>query len=456
MRDFTIDISKYKKQEDFILDTHFGVGFIGGWRSGKTYGGGIKSFKYILENPYACGLIIGPNYGILERAILPTYEEIFPPEIIKKKTTRPPIKWVGKRSAPFTLYFCSADKPENLACGEIAFSQIDEGSKSPLMAYRFMRSRMSQKTPQGLHYPYQFWVTTTPNQLNWVYKEIIISPDPNITCYVASTLENKYLNVDGFDSTDDAGVLAYLQRTGMVEGTKEYDQNILGKASILTGECLFSAEDLERQLPDCLEPLEVRNNGYVLIYKEPVVGVHYIAGADCADEGGEGVNNLVILDPQTGDEVAEIYADIPADKFAEMSAELCSEYNNALLAPERNGIGNAVIQKLRDIGYSNLYKDDKGRDGWYTSTNALPPKVDRLTMLKEYEEAVRLRRTVIRSSDAIGEMSTFARNEKGKYKHLHGCMDDRVMSRAICWQLRKVRPRSTLGFASFKRLATTY
>ncbi len=77
-------------------------------------------------------------------------------------------------------------------------------------------------------------------------------------------------------------------------------------------------------------------------------------------------------------------------------------------------------------------------------------------MLKEYEEAVRLRRTVIRSSDAIGELSTFVRDKGGKYGPREGCKSDRVMARAICWQLRKVRQPEKTGFQCFKRLAGTY
>jgi len=217
----------------------------------------------------------------------------------------------------------------------------------------------------------------------------------------------------------------------------------------------FRKEDLDRQSQNCIEPLEIRKHIY--IYKEPVFGVKYIAGMDCSDEGGEGVNDLVILDKQTGEEVAEIYADIPANKFAEYSYELLSEYNTALVAPERNGtVGGIVIEKFRSMNYPNIYIDDKGREGWYTHSFSPTGKVDRYTMLKEYEEAFRLRQTVVRSIDAIGEMSTFVRDKNGKYKHLSHRRDDRVMARAIAWQMRKQQETYNMEFGSINREATTY
>ena len=169
------------------------------------------------------------------------------------------------------------------------------------------------------------------------------------------------------------------------------------------------------------------------------------------------MNDLVIQDPQTGFEMAEIYADIAADKFAEMVFELCKEYNEPILGVERNGTaGGMVIQKLKDLGYKNLYRDQNNKEGWYTTTTAQPPKISRHTMLLEYEEAVRLRRTIIQNPDAIGEMSTFVRDNGGKYQHRPGCKDDMIFARAICWQMRKERARDHRGFFSFKRGATSY
>jgi hypothetical protein len=80
-------------------------------------------------------------------------------------------------------------------------------------------------------------------------------------------------------------------------------------------------------------------------------------------------------------------------------------------------------------------------------------------MLQEYKIAVESRQTIPASSDAIGEMSTFVLRTKGEnstYRARSGCYDDRVMARAICWQMTKgnVAPKSR--YIAVRRRATSY
>ncbi len=439
-----IEITGYKQQMDFINCQATESAFVAGLYSGKTYAGAEKALDYCLKHPYAHGIITAPTNRVLEEAVIPTYTTVFPYEFISNKVRRPYNKWGTIKGNE--LHFWSTDNAEAIIGANYAFAHMDEASRSTLMAYKNVKARLRQVDKSSQSYPIQLWISTTPKQLNWLYKEIHRPKDP-IVMFTASTKDNKFRTEEQIEQ--------YIGRLGLTP--KEYEQDIEGKFVLLSGDSLISMEILTERLNDCLDPLEVRDNGTTQIWKHPVVGVFYVAGADCADEGGGGVNDLIIQDPQTGEEMAEINADIPADRFAMMCFELCKEYNWALLAPERNGTsGGQVIQKLKDMGYDNLYIDDKGKEGWYTSSNAVPPRISRFTMLLQYEEAVRLRRTVIRSSDAIGEMSTFVRDEGEKYKPREGSRSDRVMARAICWQLKNSRPRNKSEILSVKRLATTY
>lgn len=437
-----IEIRGYPQQMEFIHNTDFEGAFIGGVDSGKTYAGTLKTLKYCLQNPGAWGIISAPQNRILEERTIPIFGEVFPERYILSKKARPHHVWElvdGCR-----LLFWSTEKPETIAAVKVAFVNMDEGSLSPERAYLNFKKRLSQKDKNGNLYPAQLWTNTTPRQLNWLYKAINRDKNP-MTMFHASTRDNIY----------KPEVEEFINRLGLTG--KEYEQEVEGKFVLLAGECLFTQETLEMQLRNCEEPIDIRDNGMAFIWREPIVGVKYIAAADCADEGGGGVNDLIIQDSQTGEEMAEINADIAADKFADIAYDLLREYNSALFAPERNGtVGGIVLQKLKDMGYNNLYRDDKGKEGWYTTSTAYPPKVSRFTMLKEYEEAIRLRRTIVRSSDAVGEMSTFVRDEGGKYQPRQGYKSDRVMSRAICWQLRKVKQTDKVGFTSFKRQYTSY
>lgn len=441
-RPIDVKVKGYPAQMEFIQSVEFELAMIAGLGSGKSHAGCIKSLVYCLKNPGAWGIVTAPQNRILEMATIPTYEKIFPPELISNKRMRPHPEWALRNGCK--IFFWSTDKPETISGAELAFGHMDEGSLSPYQSYVNIKKRLRQVNSAGKPFPYQLWITTTPRQLNWLYQEVTDKTNP-MKFVTATTMDNIYL--------DDAE--GYINRLGLTG--KEYEQEILGKFISLTGDCIFKQETLDRCLRECVQPIDVRENGMIQIWREPVVGVKYIAGADCSDEGGEGVNCLVILDPQTGFEMAELYADISADRFASMVYDICKEYNNPLLGVERNSnAGGAVTQKLTDLGYENLYKDDKGKVGWYTFANAIPPKVNRYTMLLEYEEAVRMRKIIVESTDAIGEMSTFVRDSGGKYQHRPGCKDDRVMARAICWQMRKAKPHSGNGFFSFKRTSTSY
>ncbi len=442
-RKIEVNLEGYAQQVRVIRSKSEEIAFVAGVRAGKTHVGAQKMIERLLTHPGASAIVTAPSYRVMEVATLPTYDKVFPAELIKTRRTRPYPVW-GLHTGG-QIHFFSTDKPEMIVGFEVAFVHMDEASLSPYAAYVNCKKRMSQRDKNGKAYPHQLWVTTTPRQLNWIYNEFGPDAPKEHELIQASTRDNVF--------RDETDIEEYIRKLGLSE--TETKQEIEGNFEILAGDCLFRKDSLDAQLKNCIEA-EARNNGWVLIYKDAVVGARYVAGADCADARGD-FNNLVIQDTQTGDEVAEIYTDAPADKFALMCFDLLGEYGNPVCAPERNGTaGGIVIQKLRDLGYPNLYKDDKQRDGWYTSTSAIPPKVDRYNMLKEYEEAVRLRQTIIRSFEAIGEMSTFIKNKLGKYEHLQGRKDDRVMARAITWQVRKVKPFNESQFISVKRLATSY
>lgn len=437
-------IEGYPTQLEFISNTDFKSLFCAGVGSGKTWAGALKSLEYCIANPGAVGMVTAPTYTILNDATIPAYLAVFPQWLVKKFITRPYPRLTLNNGC--VINFRSTHKPEMIAGVTVAFAHMDEASLSVYQAFVNTRERIRQVDKENKPYPHQIWCTTTPRQLNWLYHEVIDKDDP-ITIFTAATSDNIFLS----------DVEGYILRTGIKVGTKEYEQEILGHFVSLTGECLFDDTTLERALRETPETIDVREDGHLYIWREYVVGAKYVAAMDCSDEGGEGVNDLIIIDSQTGIEMAEINIDNRADAFAEMGFNLLEEYSFPLLAVERNGTaGGMVLQKLIDLGYKNLYKDDKDREGWYTYPNAIPPKVGRHTMLLNYEEAVRTRQTIPASSDAIGEMSTFVQNDKGKYEHRVGCKDDRVMARAICWQMTKEKVKGKSQFMCLKRLATSY
>lgn len=452
-----LDFTKvYDKQKVLLEAKEEEIAFIGGVGSGKTHIGAMKMLLCLMDNPGSNGMVTAPSYRIIQEATMPKYEMLFPAELIKSRKARPFPTWELVTGGKIDFY--STDKPDTIVGGEYAFAHMDEASLSPYLAYINVKKRLRQCNGDGKTYPYQLWLTTTPKELNWIYLEFNLeNMTDNKRLIRASTRENIFRGADELD--------AYIQKLGLNEA--QMRQEVEGEFTLTAGDCFFDQPSLDMQMKNCIEPIETRmvgdsnRLGMVSIWQAPVVGGKYYAGADCSDEGEGGANCMVIQDRQTGAEVAEIYGEkLRADKFAEACFNLLSEYGNPVFAPERNGtVGGLVLQKLKDLEYPNLYIDDKGKEGWYTiAGNAIPPKVSRYTMIEEYREAVMLRTTIIRSPEAIGEMSTFVRDGTGKYKHLEGRKDDRVMARAITWQMRKsgqTENRSS-GFMSIKRSQTSY
>jgi hypothetical protein len=197
----------------------------------------------------------------------------------------------------------------------------------------------------------------------------------------------------------------------------------------------FNGEALASLLGDCTEPMDNRK-GLISIWRKPVVAAKYVAGGDLAWGEKGAYSCLVIADWQTGEQVAELHGRPDSDEMAQETFNLCVEYNRAYLGLEANGEGVTVVNKMLELGYGpHMYwrNADTARRaaGWLTDGSTRP------VMLGELEEATRLRQIVPRCKDAISEMSSFIRNEKGRPEPAQGAYADHVMAWAVQWQMRK-------------------
>ena len=215
----------------------------------------------------------------------------------------------------------------------------------------------------------------------------------------------------------------------------------------------FDADALLGMLDDCTEPRQQRvgkteSTGHswkVSIWRKPVVAAKYVAGGDlCWGETGA-YSCLTVVDWQTGEQVAEMHGRLPEDEMAQEAFNLCTEYNKAYLGVENNGEGVNVVNKLVELGYGKrmFYEDREAKEpkkpGWNTNSSTRP------VMLGELAETVRNLQIRPRSREAVGEMLSFIRNEKLRPEHSEGAYDDRVMSWAIAWQMRKYAHFGAVG-----------
>jgi hypothetical protein len=172
------------------------------------------------------------------------------------------------------------------------------------------------------------------------------------------------------------------------------------------------------------------------VWQAPVTGHTYLIGADVAEglEHGD-YDAAIVVDRQTGEEVAELHGHWDVDVYAELLNWLGRTYQQATLAVERNNHGHAVLLALARLHhYPALYhhaepleqgKTPQARPGWPTTSTTKPLMIDALL--------VALRDSTYRpwSLAFLSEARVFAVQSNGSMSAPSGQHDDRVMSRAI-------------------------
>lgn len=216
------------------------------------------------------------------------------------------------------------------------------------------------------------------------------------------------------------------------------------EAFLSSGRPVFDA-DILKELLTKLEgnkPIQIHESGDLKIWKKPGPDREYVAGVDCAEGLADGdYDCCVVLDKETWEEVAELHGRWPAHIFARKCADLCSKYNEAVLAVERNNHGHSVLNTLRNqLGYPYLFHhqgyDHRGTRailGWDTNSKSKPVMIDNL------DEAIQEGLMGIHDSEFIRECLTYVYDDKGGTGAQAGCHDDRVIARAIALQAAKTR-----------------
>lgn len=214
-----------------------------------------------------------------------------------------------------------------------------------------------------------------------------------------------------------------------------------GDAFLSSDVQIFDGEKLRDLKPD---EIIAERKGWK-IYQEPKPDRYYVIGADPA-EGVKGDRSAgVVVDALTLKDVAVYYDNKTSPKeFANKLAYIGKRYNMALIAPERNNHGHAVLQRLKEI-YDNIYTErvfDQKKSkktsklGWHTNTRTRDLIIDKL--VEYFDDGT------FEPSSAIikNEMTTFVTNDKGKREARSGKHDDMIMATAIALQVATMPKRS--------------
>lgn len=197
-----------------------------------------------------------------------------------------------------------------------------------------------------------------------------------------------------------------------------------------SGECVFDQEAVDRALHGAGEPIESRDNHRLLIWLPPQAGREYVIGVDPAGGGVDGDYSCAqVIDRKLGTQCAELHGHYPPRELAQKLIEIGKEYNQALLAVEKNNHGHGVLACIRLFEYPNVYSQ-KGQDGWLTSAISRPPMIENLGAALVEEPML------FRSPRLLNECRTFVRYADGNTGAAQGTHDDCVMALAIAWAVR--------------------
>ncbi len=225
---------------------------------------------------------------------------------------------------------------------------------------------------------------------------------------------------------------------------QEYPSTESEALSTLKSIPFFSIVAIDSMKADVMSPipheLSDKHKQLIHVYKLPVVGKRYLLFTDPSD--GYDPHASIVIDSQTGEEVASSHGRTGADHCAMIHDELARTYNNAFNNYELNSrAGGIFSQKLKDLDTPNqayfVNADGKlnlNKKGWFTG--------DKLkdNMLWGLEEAIRLRQIVPHRKDCLEEFEQFMKPEGEDPQTPKGGHDDYIMAWAGVWQLRKYLP----------------
>jgi len=206
-----------------------------------------------------------------------------------------------------------------------------------------------------------------------------------------------------------------------------------------SGDTYLGAEDLDFIRTSVQPPLERWGPEMgVWVWKYSLSDHDYVISADVARGDAADYSTFHVIDVNESEIVAEYKGKIPPDQFAILLTEAGKRYNNALMCPENNTYGYAVIMKLQELAYPNLYyKNQKDKYASMYTNDSRIHKVgfttsgqSRNQILTKLEEVIRNKQIRIYSSRLYEELKTFVWSGS-KAQAMRGKNDDLVMALAI-------------------------
>lgn len=194
-----------------------------------------------------------------------------------------------------------------------------------------------------------------------------------------------------------------------------------------SGRTVFSQITIEtnRRIPLNDFDSWAQRNGWTEEQKSVFIKKRLYGGIDPAEGTPNGdAHCFAVIDIQDnkGVVIFEMTSNDPIDIFAARVKKICDKFN-IFLGVEKNGVGLAMTQRLRAL--------EVKLSEWETNGTNRP------VMITDLEEAYRKGELIETYPDAENELRDMEYTEANRADHKKGKHDDRVMARAMAWQMRK-------------------
>jgi hypothetical protein len=238
------------------------------------------------------------------------------------------------------------------------------------------------------------------------------------------------------------------RRQARLEHRGDFDEKYpesVHTAFLVSGNQYFDSEIVRARLSELTLYVPYRKFDCVKIFHPRVPGRRYVIGADVAT--GRTVNSdetdfcaAVVLDLETGEEMAAYRGRVRPEDLAYHLEELGRYYNDAQVAVERTGDGGTTILVLAgECRYSAIYKHKEWhkREKKLVEIEGFPTTIrTRPVALNFVNKFMCETPHMIWDIDFLNECLTFTRNEDGKPAATPGAHDDTVSARWVAYGAR--------------------
>ena len=193
------------------------------------------------------------------------------------------------------------------------------------------------------------------------------------------------------------------------------------------------------------DPIEKRYGDAFWIFEYAELNTDYLICADVARGDGSDYSSFHVIKVDTLEQVAEYNEQIDTTEYAKRLVRIAKEYNDAVLVVENANIGWAVLQKIIELDYDNLFygskdlkiaemlKNIKDQNYFHVAEKNLVPgftmsSATRPLAVDKVDERFRNKEVIVHSSRTISQLYTWVWTAKGRADHLPGYNDDLITS----------------------------